>query len=149
MKRDVQFVKAIDAPYESVRDKLRDRACWAICGDPDVPVAHLEAHLGGSAITRDMAVEIVAFDEPAGTAAGAHLLFRGDASRHPDLFPHLEARLDAVPISETRTALFLVSTYKPPMGVVGGAMDSLGLHRFAEEAIHSLFDEVAERLAAA
>lgn len=145
MKRDVQFVQAIDASYESVRDLLRERACWVLCGS-DEPQVSLEAHLGGTEITREMDVEIVAFDEPAGMAAGAHLLFRGDASKHPDLFPHLEARLDAVPISEERTALFLVSTYKPPLGVIGGAIDSLGLHRFAEESLHGLFTGIAERL---
>ena len=121
MKRDVQFVQAIDASYEDVRNLLRDRTYWVLCGS-DEPVVALEARLGGTEITRDMDVEIVAFDEPAGVAAGAHLLFRGDASKHPDLFPHLEARLDAVPISDERTALFLVSTYKPPLGVLGGEL---------------------------
>ena len=145
MKRDVQFVKAIDAPYESVRDAMRDRANWTLTGD-DTPTAVLVAHVGGTAINRDIEVEIVAFDEPAGATAGAHLLFRGDASKHADLFPHLEARLDAVPITEERTALFLVSTYKPPLGVVGGAMDSLGLHRFAEESLHAMFEAMADRL---
>ena len=73
-------------------------------------------------------------------------MFSADASRHPDLFPHLEARLDAIPVSEGRTALFLIATYKPPLGVVGGAMNSLGLHRFAEDSLNDLFDRIAAAL---
>ena len=37
MKRDVQFVKAIDVRYDVVRDAMRDRACWLLCGSEDDP----------------------------------------------------------------------------------------------------------------
>jgi hypothetical protein len=73
-------------------------------------------------------------------------MLRGDASRYPDLFPHLEARLDAVPVAAERTALFLIATYKPPMGILGGAADAMVLHRFAEESLSNLLNGVAELL---
>jgi hypothetical protein len=148
MKRDAQFVKAVDVPYPQVRDRLRDDPASVFHpGAAEGRIAaRLVAHLRGTAVARDIEIEIVAFDEPSGLAAGAHLMFRADASRHPDLFPHLEGRLDAVPVSATRTALFLIATYKPPLGVVGGAADALVLHRFAEESLSGLLDAIAGRL---
>ena len=106
----------------------------------------LIAHLRGTEVSRDVVIEDITFDEPGGSADGAHLMFSADASRHPDLFPHLEARLDAIPVSEGRTALFLIATYKPPLGIVGGAMNTLGLHRFAEDSLNDLFDRIAAAL---
>jgi hypothetical protein len=147
MKRDVQLVRAVDAPYARVRDRLRDDAP-GVFGSAGEPITtSLVASIRGTEVSRDVSVEIVAFDEPASAAVGAHLVFRADASRHPDLFPHLEARIDAVPVTEERTAVFLIATYKPPLGVVGGAVNTLGLHRFAEQSLARLLDEIAERVA--
>ena len=84
-----------------------------------------------------MRVEIVGFDGPAGQPARCHLIFRGDAGHHAGLFPHLEARLDAVPIPQEHTALFFVGTYKPPMGLLGGSVDALAPHHHAEESLRA------------
>lgn len=148
MKRDVQFVKAIDVPYEQVRDRLRDDPESLFTPGPtdEGPVVRLVAHVRGTEVARDAQLEIVAFDEPSGVAAGSHLMLRADASRHPGLFPHLEARLDAVPVSIDRTALFLIATYKAPFGLVGGAADATILHRLAEESLGNLLDGVATAL---
>jgi len=126
MKRDIQYVRAIDAPYADVRDRLRDDAA-AVIGDGEDPIhASLIAEIRGTEISRPVTVEIIGFDEPDGAPAGAHLMFSADASHHADLFPHLEARLDAIPVTDERTALFLIVTYQPPLGVVGGVINSLG-----------------------
>ena len=146
MKRDVQFVRAIDVPYAMVRDQIRDAPDSLFGGNAEPLVTPLTAHLRGTKVTREVTVEIVGFDEPDGAAAGAHLTFRADASKHPDLFPHLEARLDAAPVTDDRTALFLVATYKPPLGTVGGAIDALGLHRFAADSLEGLFDRIVAAL---
>lgn len=147
MKRDVQFVTAVDVPYDRVRDRLRDRP-GSLLGPSNggAIVTTLHARLGRRRVSRNMHIEVIAFDEPAGTVSGAHLLFRGDASRNPDLFPHLEARLDAVPIAAERTALFFSATYKPPLGLLGGAVDVAVLHRFAEESLSRFLDDIAVRL---
>jgi hypothetical protein len=148
VKRDVQFVKAVDTPFAQVRDRMRNGpgSLLGTVVDGSV-VATLRAHVGRTEVVRDMVIEIVAFDEPSETtASGAHLLFRGDASRHPDLFPHLEARIDVVPIAPLRTALFFTATYKPPLGLMGGTADALVLHRLAEESLSGLLDDVAARV---
>ncbi len=147
MKRDVRFVTAVDVPYERVRDRLRDEPESLLGSAAEgAIVTTLHAHLGRRRVSRDMRIELVAFDEPLGAASGAHLLFRADASRNPDLFPHLEARLDAVPIAAERTALLFSATYKPPLGLLGGAVDAAVLHRFAEESLSRFLDDVAVRL---
>ncbi len=46
----------------------------------------------------------------------------------------------------TGTLAFLIATYKPPLGIVGGAMNTLGLHRFAEDSLNDLFDRIAAAL---
>lgn len=147
MKRDIQFLRTIDVPYERVRDHLRDHAA-SVLGDGGDPIrASLMAQVSSTTVSREVEIEIVGFDEPEGSAAGANLIFRADALRHADLFPHLEARLEVLPVAEDRTALFLSATYKPPLGVVGGAANTIGLHRVAGQSLRSLFDEIADRLA--
>jgi len=151
VKRDVQFVRALDAPYEAVRDALRDHPQRMLGGRPvgeGRVTTRVTAAVGNAEVSGEANIDIVGFDEPQGIAAGSYLLFRGDATRRPDLFPHLEARLDVVPIDEERTALFLVATYKPPLGVVGGTADALGLYHLADDALNRLFAQVCERVAA-
>lgn len=149
MKRDVQFVRALDAPYELVRDAVRADPQRMLGGRPigegrvEVP---LTATLRGREVSRSVNLDVVAFEEPEGASAGSYLLMRADAVRRPDLFPHLEARLNVVPIDDDRTALFLVATYKPPLGIVGGAADALAMHRLAEESLNRLFDGIADRI---
>jgi len=147
MKRDIQFLRTIEVPYVRVRDQLRDHAS-SVLGDGGDPIrTALEARVRSTVVSREVEIEIVGFDEPAGSAAGANLIFRADALRHADLFPHLEARLEVLPAAEDRTALFLSATYKPPLGVVGGAANTLGLHRIAKQSLRSLFEDIADRLA--
>lgn len=148
-RRDVQFVRVIDAPYTKVRDRLRfDPATILGEGRADDGriTSPLCATLRGQTVERELLLEVVAFDEPDGLATGAHVVLRGDACHHPDLFPHLEARFDVVPVSDGRTALFFVATYTPPLGVVGAALDALALHRFAERSLHGLFARAGDRL---
>ncbi len=143
MKRDLQFVRTIDAPYEGVRDRLRDDAPGLLGVGRDPIRATLSAGLRGTAITREVAIEVVGYDEPDTAAAGAHLMFRADDARRPGMFPHLEARLDAIPAAADRTALFLIATYKPPMGMLGGAADAALLHRVAARSLSGLFERIA------
>ncbi|MCJ7726851.1 MAG: hypothetical protein MUP76_10765 [Acidimicrobiia bacterium] len=146
MKRDIQFLRTIEAPYREVRRRLRDDAA-ALLGDGGEPIrSSLVTRILNTEIAREVEIEIVAFDEPEGDASGANLMFRADALRHSDLFPHLDARLEALPVAHGQTALFLTATYKPPLGVVGGAVNTLGLHRIARQSLRALFDTIAERL---
>lgn len=151
MKRDVQFARSLRVRYPLVRALLRDRPTALLGGTRcaaeavEVPLTTL---LRGTEVSRMVRIEVTGFDEPAGTAVGSHLLLRGDAARRRWLFPHLECRIDAVPISDDRTALFLVATYKPPLGVVGGLADALALYRFGESSLERWFQGIGDRIEA-
>lgn len=152
MKRDVQFVRTLQAGYHAVRDLLSDRATAMLGGaerSPGVVEVPLAATVRGTDMSRPVLLEVTGFDEPAGAATGAHLHVRGNALRRPRLFPHLECRFDAVPIAGERTALFLVATYKPPLGVLGGLADALALYRFGESSLERWFHGVGDRIEAA
>jgi hypothetical protein len=152
VRRDVQFVRSLQAPYRAVRELLRDRPAEALGGvrrsDAAVEVP-LTATVRGTEVSRPVHIEVAGFDEPAGVSAGSHLLLRGDAVSRPGLFPHLECRIDAVPLGDERTALFLVATYKPPFGIVGGIADALALYRFGEASLERWFHSVGDRIEAA
>lgn len=143
MTRDVQFVRAVDAAYTDLRDRLAARGPEIVGASGEPPRMDLVVRVGATEIRREVLVAVGALDEPDGS--GCHLRFTADASAHPDLFPHLEGRIDLVPISALRTAVFFVAAYTPPLGVVGSAIDLLGLHRFAEDAMERLFDRIVER----
>jgi hypothetical protein len=57
---------------------------------------------------------------------------------------HLE--LSAWPLSSTETQLEIVGEYRPPMGVVGKAMDAAVGHRIAEASVHSFLEDVVEQM---
>ncbi len=146
MKRDAQFVRTIEVPYQRVRDQLRDDPA-SLFGTADEPIhISLVARVRGTEISRDITVDVIGYDEPDAEAVGAHLMFSADASHHPDRFPHLEARLDAIPVTDGRTAVFVSATYKPPLGVVGGALNTAVLHRFAEQSLEDLFERIIGEL---
>lgn len=152
MKRDVQFVRSLWARYLAVRDLLRDRPAEMLGGsgrDRSAVEVALRAKVRGTEVSRSVLLEVTGFDEPAGAATGAHLRVTGRAAGRPALFPRLECRFDAVPIGGDRTAFFLVATYKPPLGVVGGLADALALYRFGESSLEQWFHGVGDRIEAA
>jgi hypothetical protein len=151
MKRDVQFLRTIDTPYAVVRGRLHDDAA-AVLGDrvdeAGRAVATVAAEFHGRHLEREIAVEVVAHEAPEGSATGSHLLLRAEALEHPERYPMLEARFDALPLGEDRTALFFIATYSPPLGWIGGAADTVALHRYAEVSLQRYFDGAAGRLSA-
>ncbi len=64
------------------------------------------------------------------------------------LFPRLDADIEIAPLGSGRTQLSMSARYRPPLGVVGKALDKALLHRVAEATIKDFLDRTAERLAA-
>jgi hypothetical protein len=151
MKRDVQFLRTIDTPYAVVRRRLRDDAARVLgewVDDAGRAVATVAAEFRGRHLERAIVVEVVTHEAPEGSATGSHLVLSAEALEHPERYPTLEARFDALPLGEARTALFFVATYNPPLGLIGGAADAVALHRFAEVSLQRYFDGVGGRLSA-
>jgi hypothetical protein len=61
------------------------------------------------------------------------------------LFPQLDADLEIARMG-ARTQVSLSGRYRPPLGVVGRAIDRTLLHRVAEATVKDFVDRVAERL---
>ena len=62
------------------------------------------------------------------------------------LFPRLDADIEVGPLGEDRTQLAISARYRPPLGVVGQAIDRVLLHRVAEATVKDFLDRVGERV---
>jgi hypothetical protein len=60
------------------------------------------------------------------------------------LFPSLEGDLELAGLGDRRTQLSISARYKPPLGVIGRALDRALLHRVAEATIKDFLDRVVE-----
>jgi hypothetical protein len=64
------------------------------------------------------------------------------------LFPRLDADLEVGPLGEGRTHLAISARYRPPLGVVGQAIDRVLLHRVAEATVKDFLDRVGQAITA-
>ncbi|HEY7756218.1 MAG TPA: hypothetical protein VID69_08335 [Actinomycetota bacterium] len=64
------------------------------------------------------------------------------------LFPQLDADIEVAALGPHRTQLSISARYRPPMGVIGRALDRALLHRVAEATIKDFLDRVGERIGA-
>lgn len=62
------------------------------------------------------------------------------------LFPVLDADIKLEPGSEQVTVLTMAGSYRPPLGVLGEAIDHAVLHRVAAATIRSFLARVAEQI---
>jgi hypothetical protein len=68
------------------------------------------------------------------------------AEKTPSLFPSMDATLSIAPVSASETRLVLEGDYRPPLGMLGRAVDALALHHVAEATVHKLVHELAVQL---
>ena len=57
---------------------------------------------------------------------------------------HLE--MSAWPLSATETQIEIAGEYRPPLGVVGNAIDAAVGHRIAEASVHRFLEDVVEQI---
>jgi hypothetical protein len=62
------------------------------------------------------------------------------------LLPRLDANLELGPLGEDRTQLAISAHYRPPLGVVGRAVDRVLLHRVAEATLKDFLDQVGQAI---
>ena len=58
------------------------------------------------------------------------------------LLPRLDANLELGPLGEDRTQLAISARYRPPLGVLGQAIDRVLLHRMAEATLKDFLDRL-------
>jgi hypothetical protein len=62
------------------------------------------------------------------------------------LLPRLDATIEVGPLGEGRTQLAISARYRPPMGVVGQAVDRVLLHRVAEATVKDFLDRLGRAI---
>jgi hypothetical protein len=62
------------------------------------------------------------------------------------LLPCLDATIEVGPLGEDRTQLAISARYRPPLGVVGRAMDRVLLHRVAEATVKDFLDRLGRAI---
>jgi len=146
----VRYFVELPLPAEDVEVAvLRDPQSW-------IP------GLAGSAGARGEALMVeVGFGPPGHRVEKLVKVELGEAQRFPGktvlplrwcpegmqrLLPALDAGLEIASLGATRTQLAVSASYRPPLGLVGRAMDRALLHRVAEATIKDFLDGVAGRV---
>ena len=147
----------VNHPYAVVRDALRadlrgvlERATRSAAGRAHALAANLKVDLGPLEIGTDVVIDVQATEEretgPAGRTPTTFIGLRWKAARVAALFPSMEAELVVYPLSRDETQIELHGHYRPPLGTVGGALDSLVGHRVADASVHRFVSDVARLL---
>jgi hypothetical protein len=62
------------------------------------------------------------------------------------VLPRLDANLELGSLGEDRTQLAIGARYRPPLGVVGRAVDRVLLHRVAEATLKDFLDRLGQAI---
>src|SRR5262245_55837669 len=144
-------------PYAAVRDALLvdlggifERGTRSATRRAEALAATLKVEVGAVEIGTDVAIERVGVEErpegPMGHTPTTFIKLRWKAARAAAVFPAMEAELVVYPLSKSETQLELQGRYAPPLGALGGALDSLVGHRIADACVHRFVADVASLL---
>jgi len=154
MKRSVYQLDVVDRPFGEVADLLHSRPNELIdpedlveLRDRNRAVVELDAHLSPFCISCQALVEFGPFTQIDGQMSVATLRVRWEALEHRSWFPTWSGEFEAVPRADHTTQLGFVGTYQPPMGPVGGLADAVILHRVADGALRTFFENALIQLA--
>lgn len=146
----------VNHPYDVVRSALHDdaksmfiQATRSAATRAGSVAAGLQVNIGGVEVGAPIAITVYRvedvesgpFDGPATCVE-----LEWEAAERPGLFPLMSARLWAYPLSGTETQLDFDGTYRPPMGLVGAAIDAAVGHRIADASVHRFVTDVAAHL---
>jgi hypothetical protein len=147
----------VNRPYVVVRDALRadlggifERATKGATGRAHALAASLKVGVGALEIGADVVIDVLGVEErdegPVGRTRTTFIKLRWKAARAAALFPSMEAELVVYPLSKDETQLELHGLYTPPLGALGGALDSLVGRRIADASVHRFVTDVASLL---
>lgn len=145
----------VAAPFDRVSELLRrdalglfQRATAAAAGRAETVAARLQVGIGALQVGTAIEIiirQIVDGKSPFGDAATV-VSIAWQAAHSAALFPSMEASILAYPLSATETQLELQGHYRPPLGLVGAALDSIAGHRVAEASVHRFLQEIAAQV---
>jgi hypothetical protein len=154
--RKLRCYQYVNRPYDQVRTLLRheplallQRATTSAAARAGALAANLHVTIGGIEVGVDVRPHLQRIREEksvAGLQPVTVLEIGWEASRTPGLFPSMHLELSAWPLSSTETQLEIAGEYRPPLGIVGNAMDAAVGHRIAEASVHTFLDDVVEQM---
>lgn len=146
----------VNKPYAAVCAALREdlkgvlqRATVGAERRAQTIAAELKVSIGPLDIGTEVTVKLGAIEEKVdGVQRGPamHIRLSWQATHATALLPSMEADLVVYPLSATETQIDLRGVYKPPLGAVGAALDSLIGHRLAEASVRRFVEDIAALL---
>jgi hypothetical protein len=146
----------VNHPYAAVRDALRanptsvfQSATKAAASRANSLASELRVDLGGLKVSADISIVVKQIVESPGTGTSGPstvIQLEWEAVNRPHLFPFMQAELALYPLTASETQLDFSGAYRPPLGVLGSAVNALVGHRIAEGTVHRFVTDVAEYL---
>jgi hypothetical protein len=146
----VRYYLELPIPPARVEQALLGSPAWLseLAGEAqqrgDVLLAEVGVGPLGPRLGRRVAVRL---GEPVAFPSMTSLPMTWEPIGMDGLFPRLDADLEIGPLGEDRTQLAISARYRPPLGVVGQAIDRVLLHRVAEATVKDFLDRVGQAIA--
>jgi len=155
-RHEIRSFDYVNHPYPRVRVALMGdlagiirAATGAATSRAEAIAAELHVNIAGLHVGTEVRITLGEITEDRG---GSHstpttrIPVSWEAAQHPGLFPLMSAELSVYPLTTTETQLDFLGRYEPPLGVVGGAIDALVMHRIADACVHRFVTDVASYL---
>lgn len=154
--RELRAYDYVNHPHQRVRDALHDdaraiftEATKAAASRANSVAAGLHVNVGGIEVGAEIAITVYRVEDhergPLDRPA-TRVELEWEAAKAPGLFPLMNGQLWAYALSATETQLDFEGVYRPPLGVVGAALDAAVGHRIAEASVHRFVTDVAAHL---
>jgi hypothetical protein len=153
---EIRSYDYVNHPYERVRDALVadpasvfSAATRAAAARARSVAAALHVTVGGLEVSAEIALAVGAIEEEDSNGYASKITripISWQAAERAHLFPLMDAELSVYALTATETQLDFLGHYEPPLGVVGGAFNTIVGHRVAEASVHRFVTDVAEYL---
>src|SRR5260221_14302498 len=154
--RRIRSYDYVNHAYAQVRDALKadptavfQSATKAAASRARSLASELRIDVGGLKVSADIAIVVKEIVETPGTGVSGPstvIQLEWEAVSLPHLFPFMKAELALYPLTATETQLDFSGAYRPPLGVLGSAMNAMVGHRIAEGSVHRFVTDVAQYL---
>jgi hypothetical protein len=148
----IRYFLELHLPFGEVeRALLADPASW-------LPGMAIEAEEQGERLLVDVGFQVgddrridreiqIEVGEPVSVPSTMMLPITWKAKHGAGAFPQLDADIEIGALGAERTQLSMSARYRPPLGMIGRALDRALMHRVAEATVKDFLDRVGERLA--
>jgi hypothetical protein len=157
-RHEIRSFDYVNHPYARVREALTADAAGIFRAATRAAASRAEsiaAELRVTVAGLDVGAAIrVSTGEITETREGPHAMpvttipVYWEAASHPELFPFMSADMKVYPLTSTETQVDFLGRYEPPLGILGGALDALVLHRIADASVARFVADVVRYLRA-